>query len=96
MEEYYPIGENDSEEEKTYFAYNAVIGTSLDNELYLAFQILNRALFGAPGAPVKKALQEAQIGKDISSSYDNGIEQPVFLSLHRKLGKIRKKILYGS
>ena len=30
------------------------------------------------GAPVKKALMEAGIGKDISSSYDNGIEQPVF------------------
>ena len=27
---------------------------------------------------MKKALMEAGIGKDISSSYDNGIEQPVF------------------
>lgn len=78
IEEYYPVGENDPEEEKTYFSYNAVIGTSLDRELYLAFQILDRALFGAPGAPVKKALMDAEIGKDISSSYDNGIEQPVF------------------
>ncbi len=78
VEEFYPIGENDSEEEKTYFAYNAVIGTSLNRELYLAFQILNRALFTAPGAPVKKALMDAQIGKDVSSSYDNGIWQPIF------------------
>mgnify|MGYP000010672791 CR=1 FL=1 len=64
--------------EKSYFAYNTVIGTSLDRELYLAFQILDRALFRAPGAPVKKALLDAEIGKDISSSYDNGILQPVF------------------
>lgn len=78
IEEFYPVGENDSEEEKTYFAYNTVVGTSLDRELYLAFQILDRALFGAPGAPVKKALLDAEIGKDISSSYDNGIEQPIF------------------
>lgn len=78
VEEFYPVGENDSEEGKTYFAYNAVIGDSLDRELYLAFQILDRALFGAPGAPVKKALMDAGIGKDIGSSYDNGIEQPIF------------------
>lgn len=78
LEEYYPVGENDSEEDKTYLSYNAVIKDSLDPKLYLGFQILNRALFGAPGAPVKKALMDAQIGKDIQSSYDNGIEQPVF------------------
>lgn len=78
VEEFYPIGENDSEKEKTYLAYNAVIGTSLDKNLYLAFQILERVLFSAPGAPVKKALMDAEIGKDISSSYDNGIQQPIF------------------
>ena len=47
-------------------------------KLYLGFEILNRVLFDAPGAPVKKALMDAQIGKDIQSSYDNGIMQPVF------------------
>lgn len=78
VEEVYPIGENDSEDNKTYLSYNAVIGTSLDPKLYLGFQILNRALFTAPGAPVKKALMDAEIGKDIQSSYDNGIEQPIF------------------
>ena len=78
VEEYYPVGENDSEEEKTYLSYNAVIGDSLDAKLYLGFEILNRVLFDAPGAPVKKALMDAQIGKDIQSSYDNGIMQPVF------------------
>ena len=50
----------------------------MDAKLYLGFEILNRVLFDAPGAPVKKALMDAQIGKDIQSSYDNGIMQPVF------------------
>ena len=45
----------------------AVIGDSLDAKLYLGFEILNRVLFDAPGAPVKKALMDAQIGKDIQS-----------------------------
>ena len=33
------------------FSYNKVIGTSLDEKLYLAFQILDYALLSAPGAP---------------------------------------------
>ena len=55
-----------------------MVGTSLDKELYLAFQILDYALLSAPGAPLKKALTDAGIGKDIMGSYDNGIYQPIF------------------
>ncbi|MDO5291939.1 MAG: insulinase family protein [bacterium] len=76
--EYYSLAENESTEEKTYFSYNAVIGTSLDRELYLAFQIVDYVLLSAPGAPLKQALISAGIGKDILSSYDNGILQPYF------------------
>lgn len=74
----YSIASDESEEDNTYLSYNKVIGTSLDRELYLAFQVLDYALLSAPGAPLKKALTEAGIGKDIMGSYDNGILQPVF------------------
>ena len=74
----YSIASEEPEEENTYLSYNKVIGTSLDKELYLAFQILDYALLSAPGAPLKKALTDAGIGKDIIGSYDNGIYQPVF------------------
>ena len=46
--------------------------------MYLAFEILDYALLSAPGAPLKKALLDAGIGKDIMGSYDNGIYQPIF------------------
>ena len=46
--------------------------------MYLAFQVLDYALLSAPGAPLKKALVDAGIGKDIMGSYDNGIYQPIF------------------
>ena len=36
----YPISEAEDEKDNTYLSYNKVIGTSLDKELYLAFQIL--------------------------------------------------------
>lgn len=74
----YSIASDESEEDNTYLSYNKVIGTSLDRELYLAFQILDYALLSAPGAPLKKVLVDAGIGKDIMGSYDNGIYQPIF------------------
>ena len=74
----YSISSEESEEDNTYLSYNKVIGTSLDEKLYLAFEILDYALLSAPGAPLKKALLDAGIGKDIMGSYDNGIYQPIF------------------
>lgn len=74
----YPVSEEESLEEKTYLSYNQIIGTSLEPKLYLAFQILEYALLSAPGAPVKQALLDAGIGKDVLSYYDNGILQPIF------------------
>ena len=74
----YSIASDESEDENTYLSYNKVIGTSLDRELYLAFEILDYALLSAPGAPLKTALTDAGIGQDIMGSYDNGIYQPIF------------------
>ena len=74
----YSVSSNEPEEDNTYLSYNKVIGTSLDKELSLAFEILDYALLSAPGAPLKKVLLDAGIGKDITGSYDDGIYQPVF------------------
>ena len=78
LEKTYSISSEESEEENTYLSYNKVIATSLDEKLYQAFQILDYALLSAPGAPLKKVLVDAGIGKDIMGSYDNGIYQPIF------------------
>lgn len=78
VEEYYPVSEEDGIEDNTYLSYNMVIDTSLNRELYVAFQILEYVLIDNPGAPLKQALLDAGIGKDVLGSYDNGIMQPVF------------------
>lgn len=75
---FYPVGKEESLEGKTYYSYNAVVGEANDNELALAFQILSYVLLDAPGAPLKQKLIEANIGKDIMSSYDSGLLQPMF------------------
>lgn len=74
----YPIGNEEEEKDNTYLTWNAVVGTSLDTRLSATFAVLDYALLGMPGAPLKQALLDAGIGKDILSSYDSGTYQPVF------------------
>lgn len=90
VEEVYSIASNESEEDNTYLSYNKVVGTSLDKELCLAFEVLDYVLLSAPGAPLKKALVDAGIGKDILGSYDNGIYQPMF-SIVAKNANVEQK-----
>lgn len=87
----YSIAGDESETDNTYLSYNKVIGTSLDEKLYLAFQILDYALLSAPGAPLKKALLDAGIGKDIMGSYDNGVYQPVFSVISKNANMEQKE-----
>lgn len=74
----YPITENEPEEQNSYLAYNVVTGDSLDVERCTAFEVLDYTLLSAPGAPVKQALLDAGMGKDIMGSYEDGIYQPFF------------------
>ena len=78
IEETYSITSGEPEEDNTYLSYNKVIGTALDEKLYLAFEVLDYALLSAPGAPLKKALVDAGIGKDIMGAYESCIYQPMF------------------
>lgn len=74
----YPISEDEEEENNTYLSWNVSVGDSLDRDLYVGFQILDYALCSAPGAPLKQALIDKGIGKDVYSVYENGILQPYF------------------
>lgn len=86
----YSISSNESEEDNTYLSWNKSMGTALDKELSLAFQVLDYALLSAPGAPLKKALIDAGIGKDILGSYDDGIYQPM-ISVVAKNANLEQK-----
>ena len=78
VEAQYSITMDDSQENKTYLSYNRVVGDTLDEMLYQAFDVLDYALVSSPGAPVKQALIDAGIGDDVYGSYDAGILQAVF------------------
>ena len=78
LEKEYPVMGGESLENNTYLSYNAVVGKSLDKELYYAMQILEYALCSASAAPLKTALIRKNIGTEIYTVYDNGIYQPYF------------------
>ena len=75
---------------RSYLSYNVSTGTVLDPKLYVAFDILDYALLSAPGAPLKQALLDAKIGKDILSSFDNYTLQPK-LSIVAKNSNLDRK-----
>ena len=87
----YPVAENEGVEDNTYLSFNMVTGKAMDNTLCLAFEVLDYALLSAPGAPLKKALLDAQVGKDIYGSFDDGILQPYFTVVAKGSNPDRKE-----
>ena len=86
----YSITEGESEEDATYLSVNTVVGDDLDPKLYVAFQILEYTLLDAPGAPLKQALIDAGIGKDVMGGYECGILQPYFSVIAKDANKEQK------
>lgn len=86
----FSITEDEDPENQYFLSKSMVVGSNLDKNLYIAFQILEYALLGAPGAPLKQALLDAGIGDDIYGGYDNGIIQTMF-SVMAKNCRIEQK-----
>lgn len=76
--EIYPISSNESLKDKTYLSLNYVTGESTSKFEYIAMELLEYILLEAPGAPLKQAILDASIGKDVFGAYDNNILQPTF------------------
>ncbi len=71
IEDFYSLGEDENPKENTYLSLNIAIGGEKSKEISLGFQILDYVLYEAPGAPVKQALLDAGIGKDILSQFNS-------------------------
>ena len=74
----YPVASNASLDHATYLASAWSVGSNLDPEQYIAFDLLEYVLLNAQGAPLKQALLDAGIGNDIYGGYDSGSLQPTF------------------
>jgi Zn-dependent M16 (insulinase) family peptidase len=93
---FYSLSEEEEAVDNTYLSLNTVIGNSLDKELGLTFQILDYVLLQAPGAPIKQALLDAGIGKDILGSYDDEILQPTFTIIAKNSEEDKKDKFIGT
>lgn len=87
----YPVASTDPVAENTYLSVSYSIGTMEDERLYNAFDLLSYVLLQAPGAPVKQALLDAGIGKDISGSYNTDLYQPYFSIVAKNSDPERKE-----
>ncbi len=86
----YAIADNEKEEESGIISINYVVGTTLDAKLGIAFDLLDYALMDMPGAPLKQAITDAGIGKDVYSEYENDVLQPCY-SITAKFADIKDK-----
>lgn len=77
--EVYPIGEDEPAAEKTFLTLNLVMNDDKDDpSADIALGILSLALFSSPAAPVRKALINSGLGKDVEASFDDEMLQPIF------------------
>lgn len=79
-EYFYPLEEDKEMKDNTYLSYNVAYGSTLNIKEVIAIDILSEILFDVPGAPVKEALLNAGICKDVDITYESGILEP-FLSI---------------
>lgn len=91
MEAFYSLGEDENSKENTYLSLNIAIGEDKSKEISLGFQILDYVLFEAPGAPVKQALLDAGIGKDILSQFNSEYLQLALSIIAKNADEDRKE-----
>ena len=91
----FALAEGEEPSENAFLTYNAVIGTSLDKKLRVAFDVLSYVLLDAEGAPLTKAIIDAGLAADVESSYDTSMLQPVFSIVAHNANAERKDEFRG-
>ena len=71
------LNEGEDKDANTFLSKNFCLGEKPDKNTLVAFKVIDYVL-GNPGAPLKRALIENNIGKDVYTSYEDGILQPYF------------------
>lgn len=74
----YPISSNDNKKNKTFLSYSFACGTAHDVLQCFAIDLLDYVLFKSQSAPLRNALLKADIGADVSSSFETSILQPTW------------------
>ena len=75
-EDSYPIGPDEPADEKTYLMINWLTGEATDPREQILLEVLDAVLLGNEAAPLRKAVIDSKLGKDLAySGYDpEGLE----------------------
>ncbi len=95
VQSFFSLSEEEEAADNTYLSLNTVVGNSLDKELGLTFQILDYVLLQAPGAPIRQALLDAEIGRDILGGFEDEILQPTFTIIAKNSEENKKEKMLG-
>lgn len=67
----YSVPEGSGTDDKTFLSYSVVTGLGTDQSLVMALDVLTEALVNHESAPLRRALQDAGIGKDVYAWVSN-------------------------
>lgn len=76
--DYYQVDEASSLDDKSFISYNIALPDSKNMKLMLALGILTTVILDNPGAPLKQAILDNEIGDSVDSMFDDGLIQPIF------------------
>ena len=72
----YPVGAEEDTAAKTYLSWSLIACDAADRLTQAGMAILVHALFTTDAAPLRQALLDAGIGKDMTASLENQVAQP--------------------
>ncbi len=78
VEKEYPLGEEEDAKGKYIYSYATTAGDALNQLDYYGMKILDYAIISMPGAPLRKALTDAGIGKEVNGGFSSGSLQNEF------------------
>lgn len=72
----YPIGRDESKNEKTFLNYSFVVNNQCDSVSRMGVTVLVQALLSSEASPFRKAVIDAKLGKDFIASLEDDVLQP--------------------
>ncbi len=93
VSEFYPVMDGAETKDQTYLSYDMVAGQNTDYVLGMALDIICEVLFNQDNAPVRLALQSAEIGKDVNANASN-YKQNVITVMVQNANAADKKKFY--
>ena len=78
LEEHYPCGEKESAAGRTFLSLNFLLDSSMTGAETMAMEFLDQALITNPASPLRRAIIESGLGKDIDSEFSEEMLEPFY------------------